>query len=292
VNIPSFEYLRATSLDEACNLLAAHGNEGRIIAGGTDLLVKMKHRRLVPPYLIDIKAIPGLNYIRQSEGGGLRIGALARIESLKQSTMVRKRYPMLHEAAAYMATVPIRNQATVVGNICNGSPSAEMAPALIALGAKAEILGPAGKRSVPVEEFFAGPGCTALEPGEIVVELVVPEPAAGSGGAYEKHSLRRMDVALVGAAALVVPDGEVCGLVRLVLSAVAPTPIRAREAEEVLRGQVPSEALIAAAAEAAARESRPITDIRGTAESRRTMVGVLTSRVVHRALKAAGLGVR
>jgi carbon-monoxide dehydrogenase medium subunit len=292
VNVPAFEYLRAMSLTEACALLSTHGQQGKVIAGGTDLLVKMKHRRLVPPYLIDIKGIAGLDRIEHVEGEGLRIGALATIESLKRSTPVRKKYPMLHQAAAYMATVAIRNRATVVGNICNGSPSAEMAPALIALGATARIVGPAGERSVPVEDFFAGPGRTVLEPDELVAELLIPEPPAGSGGVYEKHSLRRMDVAMVGAAALVVPDGEACGDIRIVLSAVAPTPIRATKAESVLRSHVPTEVLIAEAARTAADESRPITDIRGTAESRKNIVEVLTSQVIHQALKAARLGVR
>jgi aerobic carbon-monoxide dehydrogenase medium subunit len=291
MNVPVFEYQRAASLEEACALLSAHPKQSKVIAGGTDLLVKMKHRRLVPPYLIDIKRIPGLDNLRYMEGEGLSIGALVSIESLKRSTPVKKKYPMLHQAAAYMATVAIRNRATVVGNICNGSPSAEMAPALIAFGAVARIVGPGGERSVPVEDFFTGPGRTVLEPDEVLAELWIPEPPEGSGGVYEKHSLRRMDVAVVGAAALVVPDGEVCGDIRLVLSAVAPTPMRAVKAESVLRGQAPTEALIEEAACVAAEESRPITDIRGTAEFRRNMVEVLTSQVIHQALEIAKLGV-
>jgi carbon-monoxide dehydrogenase medium subunit len=292
VNVPAFEYLRAASLKEACVLLSTHGKQGKVIAGGTDLLVKMKHRRLVPPYLIDIKGIAGLDNLGYTDGEGLRIGALATIESLKRSTPVRKKYPILHQAAAYMATIAIRNRATVVGNICNGSPSAEMAPALIALGATAWIVGPAGERSVSVEDFFTGPGCTVLGPDELVAELLIPEPPAGSGGVYEKYSLRRMDVAMVGVAALVVPDGEACGDIRIVLSAVAPTPIRATKAESVLRSHVPAEALVAGAARTAAEESWPITDIRGTAQSRKHIVEVLTSQVIHQALKAAKLGVR
>ncbi|MCL5736763.1 MAG: FAD binding domain-containing protein [Actinobacteria bacterium] len=291
MNVPAFEYLPATSLAEACALLAAHAPGARVIAGGTDLLVKMKHRRLVPPYLVDLKDVPGLDHIRHDTGDGLRIGPLATIESVKQSVDVRKRYPMLHQAAACMATVPIRNRATVVGNICNGSPSAEMAPALIALGATAEIVGVDGARSALVEDFFVGPGCTILRPDEIVAELRVPEPSAGSGGIYEKYSLRRMDVALAGAAALVVPDGETCGDIRVVLSAVAPTPIRATAAERVLRGQVPTEALLAQAAAEAAAQSRPISDIRGSAEMRVKKVEELSGRAIRGALKAARLEV-
>ena len=291
MNVPAFEYLRATSLEEACSLLSEHGSGGKVLAGGTDLLVKMKHRRLTPSHLVNIKGIPGLDYIRYDQDEGLRVGALATIESAKRSVVTRQKYPVLHQAAAYMATVAIRNRATLVGNICNGSPSAEMAPALIALGATARIVGPSGERMVLVEDFFTGPGRTVLDPDEIVAEIVVPEPSVGSAGVYEKHSLRRMDVAMVGAAALVVPEGDTCGDIRIVLSAVAPTPIRAREAEDILRGHVPTEALIDAAAHAAAEESRPISDIRGTAEFRKTMVEALTGQVSRQALKAARLGV-
>ena len=324
MNVPTFEYLHPDTLNEASSLLSQCGKKARLMAGGTDILVKMKQRRLVPPYLINLKGIPGLDYVRYEEGKGLHIGALASIESLKSSMIVRTRFPMLHQAAAYMATVEIRNRATLVGNICNGSPSAETAPALIALGAEAWIVGQAGKRSVAVEDFFVGPGSTALGPGELVAEVFVPEPPLGSGGAYDKYSLRRMDVAVVGAAALVIPNrgtapasgphagaatgGSAGGAgsgrpgdpvtpaiiddIRIVLSAVAPTPIRVRGAEAVLRGKSPSLALIEEAARAAAEESRPITDIRGSAELRKTMVPVMTTRVILQALRAAKLEVR
>lgn len=291
VNLPAFAYLQAMTLEEACDLLAAHRTEGMVLAGGTDILVKMKHRRQVPAYLVNIKGIPGLDYIEYEPGEGLRVGPLTTIESLKRSLVVRKRYAALHQAAAYMATVAIRNRATLAGNICNGSPSAETAPALIVLGAKVRIIGPSGERTVAVEDFFSGPGRTVLEPDEIAAEIQVPEPPPGSAGAYEKHSLRRMDVAMVGVAALVVPDGDVCAEIRIALSAVAPTPMRAKKAEGILRGAAPTQSLVAAAARAAAEESRPITDIRGSAESRRQIVEELTARVVHQALRAAKVGV-
>jgi carbon-monoxide dehydrogenase medium subunit len=295
VNVPAFAYYAAGSLEEACALLAEHGSGGKVLAGGTDILVKMKHRRVIPSFLVNIKGIAGLDHIRYDEEGGLRVGALATIESIKRSPAVRKKYPVLHQAAAYMATVAIRNRATLAGNICNGSPSAEAAPALIVLGAEARIVGLGGERTVAVEDFFTGPGCTVLAPDEIVVEILVPEPPAGSAGVYEKHSLRRMDVAVVGVATLVVPDSGAGGGVgrfgdiKIALSAVAPTPIRARKAEDILRGQAPTEDLIAAAARAAAGESRPITDIRASADSRKDMVEVLTAQVIHQALKAAKL---
>lgn len=292
VNVPAFTYLRADSLEEARGLLAAHKNESKILAGGTDILVKMKHRKEIPSYLVNIKGVPGLDYIEYEAGEGLRVGALTTIESLKRSLVVRKQYPVLQQAAAYMATVAIRNRATLAGNICNGSPSAETAPALIVLGARVHIVGPEGERVVAVEDFFVGPGRTVLQPDEIVVELQVPEPPAASAAVYEKHSLRRMDVAMVGVAVLVVPEGEICGDIKIALSAVAPTPIRAKKAEGVLRGMAPGESLIAEAAWAAAQEARPITDIRGSAESRKEIARDLTARVVRQALTAAKLGVK
>ena len=291
MNVPSFTHLQPSDLREACALLAEHGSEAKVLAGGTDVLVKMKHRRMTPPYLVNIKGISGLDYIDYEPGTGLRVGALATIEAVKASLPVRKSYPVLHQAAAYMATVAIRNRATLIGNICNGSPSAETAPALIVLGAAVRIMGPSGERTVPVEDFFTGPGTTVLESGEIAVEIVVPEQPAGSAAAYEKHSLRRMDVALVGAAALIVPAGDTIGQVRIALSAVAPTPIRAREAEDILRGRTPTKALIAEAARAAAAASRPISDIRAHADARRAWVETLTDQVLRQALRAAKMGV-
>ncbi len=291
MNVPAFAYVEVTSLPEACALLAERGADAKVLAGGTDVLVKMKHRRLLPSCLVNIKGIAGLDYVRYEPGEGLSIGPLATVESIKRSMEVGEKYPALHQAAAYMATLVIRNRATLAGNICNGSPSAETAPVLIVLGAEAQVVRPAGERTVAVEDFFTGPGCTVLEPGEIVAEIRVPEPPARSAAVYEKHSLRRMDVAMVGVAALAVPAGEACGDIKIALSAVAPTPIRATEAEGVLRGKTPTEDLIAAAARAAAQESRPITDIRGTADSRRAIVEALTARVIRQALKAAKLEV-
>jgi aerobic carbon-monoxide dehydrogenase medium subunit len=320
VNVPRFTHLQPADLREASLLLARYGADAKILAGGTDVLVKMKHRRMTPRYLVNIKGIAGLDYLAYEPGAGLRIGPLATIESVKQSVMVRKRYPALHQAAAYMATVAIRNRATLVGNICNGSPSAETAPVLVVLGAELRLLGPDGERTVAVEDFFVGPGEIALAPGELVSEIWVPETPAGAAAAYEKHSLRRMDVALVGVAALVVPaDGSAsatgrggakrgtvpAGLrggadgsaapavadVKIALSAVAPTPMRSRAAEAVLRGKIPTADLIAEAARVAAGESQPITDIRASADLRRVWVQVLTEQVLRQACRAAKMGV-
>ncbi|MCL5960545.1 MAG: FAD binding domain-containing protein, partial [Chloroflexi bacterium] len=163
MNLPEFVHFSPKSVQEACALLATYGKEARVLAGGTDLLVKMKHRRALPRYLVNIKRIPELSYIRYENGEGLRIGALTTMEDLKSSPVVRREYPMLHQSVSYMGTVEIRNRATIVGNICNGSPSAETAPALIALGAKVRIVKGDGERIVPVEEFFLGPSRTVVQ---------------------------------------------------------------------------------------------------------------------------------
>ncbi|MDT3700968.1 MAG: xanthine dehydrogenase family protein subunit M [Thermincola sp.] len=285
MKLPEFVHLRPDNLQEASALLCKYGNEAKILAGGTDLLVKMKHRRALPRYLVNIKRIPDLAYIDYDDNRGLRIGALATIEELKGSIQVKRVFPILHQAAAYMATVEVRNRATVVGNICNGSPSAETAPALIALGAKVRVVSVGGERIVPVEEFFAGPGRTVLHPGEVVAEIQIPVPLPGSGGAYDKHSLRRMDVAIVGVGTTVVMDGEICTDVRIALSAVAPTPVRAKRAEACLRGQAPTAELIEKAAGIAREEITPITDIRGTAEYRKKTVAALAQKVIKQAFQ-------
>ncbi|MBI2953478.1 MAG: xanthine dehydrogenase family protein subunit M [Chloroflexi bacterium] len=291
MNLPEFVHFAPGSLQDACALLSAYKQEARVLAGGTDLLVKMKHRRLLPKYLVNIKRVPDLDYITYEEKQGLRIGALATIESLKNSVVVRTKYPILHSAASFLGTVEIRNRGTIGGNICNASPAAETVPALLVLGAKVRAISDGGERIIPLDEFFTGPSRSVLQPDELVVEVLVPEPAARSGAAYDKHTLRRMDPAIVGAAVMVSLDSDVCADAKIVLSSVAPTAMRARNAEEALKGQVPGEEVIDKAAWAAAEESRPITDFRGTADFRRNVVGMLTGQLIKQAFKEAGLGV-
>ncbi len=290
MNLPEFVHHAPKTLQEAFALLSTYQRDARVLAGGTDLLVKMKHRRQVPPHVVNIKRIPGLDYVRYEEGQGLRIGALTTIETIKGSPEVRRKYPMLHEAISYMATIEIRNRATLAGNVCNASPAAENVPALLLLGAKARIASKNGERVVPLEEFFMGPGRTVLQPDEIVTEIQIPEPAPRSSGAYDKFSLRRMDIAVVGAAAQVTMNGGACDDIKIVLSSVGPTALRARKAEEVLRGQAPNEELIQRAGLAAMEDSRPITDLFGTADYKRNIVGIITPRVIKQALERAGQG--
>lgn len=281
-----FAYHLPSNLGEACNLLEKLGDEASVIAGGTDLLPRMKDRQLNPKHLISLKSIPGLRGI-QVNGDSLVIGALTTVSELVSSGLVAEKAPLLSQAAALLASVHIRNVATVGGNLCNAAPSADLAPALLVLEARARIAGPGGERVVPLEKFFSGPGETALAKGEILSGLEVPIPAGASGGWYCKYSLRRaMDIAVVGAAVLLTLDqrGERCLEARIALGAVAPTPFRVRQGEKALiAGEALSAGLAERVGELAAAEARPISDVRSSAEYRRKMVKVQVKRAIIRA---------
>ena len=274
-----FEYIEPVTIQEAVSSLKKYGEKAKVIAGGTDLVVQMRQKTVKPEYVVDITHIPDLDYIRFDEKQGLRIGALSTIRSLEKSEELRRRFPVISSAASCLGSVAVRNQGTLGGNLCNAAPSAEMAPSLIGLSARAKIVGPEGERIVPLEDFFKGPGLTVLKKGELLVELQVPVPSPGIQAVYLKHSIRgSIDLAIVGVAVVgdFEPKSKACKDVRIVLGAVAPTPMRARGAEEVLRGKKIKNQLIDESAEKASGESRPITDVRGSEWYRREMVKVLT----------------
>ena len=286
--LPNFEYLKPETIEEACSLLSKHKGKARIIAGGTDLISKMRLRTVVPQYLVGLKGVPDLDYIQYNQASGLRFGASASISAIEASSIIRDKFPVLSQAASRIGSVQIRNLGTVVGNLCSAVPSADMAPGLIVLGAKLKIASNSGERIVAVEEFFSAPGESLLAYDELVVEVQVPNPPPCSGMVYIKHTLRKaMDLAIVGVAVLVSLEKGVCNEVKICLGAVAPTPIRATKAESVLRGKRLSAELIKQAAEIASEEARPISDIRSSAEYRREMVKVLTQRALNQATGAA-----
>jgi CO/xanthine dehydrogenase FAD-binding subunit len=278
LNLPEFEYVSCETVEEACSLLSAHSGQALLLAGGTDVLVKMKQRRVVPKKLINIKTIPGLDYILYDEAQGLRIGALATVDSLTRSSLVMRRFGVLGQAANVLGTPHVRNLATLGGNICNASPAAECAPALLTLEAKVRISGLQGERVVPLEAFFTGPGKCVLREDEILTGIEIPNAPNGSVGVHMKHGSRRVDIAVVGVTILMTFEGSLCLDARIALSAVGPTPFRAKEAEDILKGEMVTEkdsALIQAAAREAAAESSPIDDIRGRANDRRALVETL-----------------
>ncbi len=277
-----FDYLAPRTLAEAVEALAKYNGQARMVAGGTDLLLKMKAGRLAPKVVVNIKRIPDLRCL--SFDSHLTLGALTTLEEIRCSPIIRQHYPALAEAAATMASVQIRNLATVGGNLCNAAPSADLAPILIALNAIVRIAGPGGERRTPLGEFFTGPGTTVLEPGELMVALKVPRPAGPA--LYLKHSPREhMDIAVVGVglslrwgSTLRATAAPTCESARVVLGAVAPTPLRAQRAEEELLGGPLNAERIVRAAKLAAEEAKPIDDVRGSAWYRRRMVEVLTRR--------------
>jgi len=287
--LPRMDYLRPVSLAEALDVLDEHRPARCLVyAGGTDVIPRLKARLINPPeVLVDLKGIRELDFISYDDHSGLRIGALATISSVVANESVRGKYPALFEGARSIASTHIQNRGTLIGNICNAVPSADSAPALLCLGAKVVCLRKQGERTVDLDQFLLGPNRTSLRPGELVKEIQMPPATAGTRGAYVKLSPRsRMDLAVVGVAAVVRKDNGAFGDIRIGLGAVAPTPMRSKKAEERLRGEVISEKGILEAAKLAAQESKPIDDHRASAVYRRTMVEVLVKRAIQWALSS------
>jgi len=284
--LPRFEYLAPKTMGEALSLLARYKGRARVIAGGTDLLPKLKRREIkAPPYIIDLKGIRNLDYVKYGKRSGLSLGALATIHAVESSPIVQEKFSILFQAVESMASPQIRNRGTIAGNICNGVPSADTAPALLTLEAKLKLMSKRGERIVKMEDFFIGPNKTVLVGGEILREIQVPDLPPDSRGRYLKLTPRSsMDLAIVGVAVVILPEDGICKEIRIGLGAVAPTPMRAKKAEDVLKGQRLSEEIIEKAAQTAAEESRPIDDHRAPAKYRREMVKILSSRAINQAI--------
>jgi carbon-monoxide dehydrogenase medium subunit len=280
-----FEYFEPKTLDEAVALLSGQAGKADVLAGGTDLLVEIKEHIRAPDYVVNMKKIPGLGHLHYDPKRGLRFGALVTAREIEISPLTADNYRGLRQSAREIGSIQIRNRATVAGNICRASPSADTLPPLIADGASVRIYGPDGERVVPLEEFFTGPGKTVLKRNELVTEVTVPAPAPHTGSVYIKHGRRKaMELATVGVAVSLTRDGDTCRDIRIVLGAVAPTPIRARRAEAVLRGHKLDDHAIETAADTAMGESRPISNVRGSADYRRDMVRLLTKRAIVQAM--------
>lgn len=278
-----FEYVECGSVDEAVAALAAHGDDARLIAGGTALVPLMKHQILRPAVLVSVAAIPGLAGVARAagDGDGVRIGALTTHRDVAASALVRERAPLLAEACGRVASPTIRSMGTLGGNLCYGESASDPSPALLALRARLRLRGPDGERVVPIEEFFTGFYETALGSGEVLTAIDVPAMPAGARWRYLKWTPRAQeDKALVGLAAmLVVRDGR-CAAARLALGGVAASPVVLRAAERALEGRPLDAAAATAAADAAAAEVEPMADLQGTAEYRRDMLRVWVRRVV------------
>jgi len=285
--LPEIECLFPKSVKEALSMLAKHNGSARMISGGTDVIIKLKRRDLAAKYIIDLKTIDDLNFIR-NDLHELRIGAVTNMTDVLESPLVCNKFPIIKDALSALASPQIRNTASIVGNLCNAVPSADSAPPLIVLQAKLKVVNLQNERMVPVEDFFTGPGATVLAPGELVTEISIPAPPAPGAGTYIKHQLRaEMDLAIVGVGVYLSLDAKksICKDARIALGAVAPVPMRARKAEDVLNGKALTDNLIETAAQIASEESKPIDDIRSSAEYRRTIAEVLTKRAIRQCLE-------
>lgn len=282
MTLPKFTYLNPKTIAEVCSFLTEHGENAKVISGGTDLLVQMKERAVQPQYLVGLKGVSDLDRISFGEAEGLRIGGLSSIQSIIDSSVIREKFKFLGDAAASIGTPQIRNMGTVGGNLCNAAPSADCVPPLIALNATVMLESAKGTRTVSLEEFFSGPGKTVCRPDELLTEIRVPTPETQNGGAYLKLFPRgSVDIAAVGVAVMVtIGENGICHEIKIVLGAVAPTVIRAKKAEQMIKNRKIDEVLIAKMTQKAAEEARPISDIRSSALYRTEMVKVLTKRAI------------
>jgi len=319
MRLPKFEHFQPESLEEALDLLSEHGEEANVMAGGTDLLVSMKHRLLTPKYLLNLKGL-GLDFIEEGKEG-LRIGALTRLVDIIKSPLVRERFPVLAQSAGYVSAPPLQNMGTLGGNLClntrcffyNQSQfwrqarplcfktggemchvvkggdhcysvyQGDLAPVLIALEAKVKLAKKGSEWVVPLLDLYTGKGekPIVLEAGEILTEVEIPAPAAPWGGDYQKLRYRgAMDFPLVGVAAVLTWNGGSCARAKVVLTAVASAPVVVEEAGRLLEGQKPDGEVIARAAEAAYEVTHPVANVGSTPLYRRKMVRVMTERAI------------
>ena len=281
-----FEYFEPETIEEATQIVSKYGERAQLLAGGVDLVPKLRRRLLIPGCVVSLQRIPGLDYIK-SNGDGLKFGSLTSIRSLELSPLIQKDCLALYEAVHQIASVQVKTTGTAVGNLCVATPASDIAVALFVLGARLKIVGPSSERTIAIEDCFLGVGQTILQPGEIVAEVLVPRPAAGTGQAFFKLVRTAADIAKVNVTVSLTVAGGVCQEARVALGSVAPTTIRAGKAEGMLKGKAIDQRIIEEAAEAAAEETRTITDIRSTAEYRRETSRVLVKRAISKALERA-----
>jgi len=286
--LPKFDYFAPQTLQETFELLEKHGKDAKLLAGGTDLIVSLRAREQRPKSLIDIKGVKALHELSFDEKRGLTVGAAVNLNKLIHYDAVSKNYPLLNEAVSTIGDYEIRNRATLVGNICNGSPAADSAPALLVLDANVNIVSQKGKRTVLVREFHMGVKKTVLASNEIVTSISVPTPPKGYKGGYLKG--RRTvgeDLAVVGVGGLVTPGSKGGKSVRLAYASVAPIPVRAIEAEKVFESNKPLNDLLDQAMPIVRKTVSPISDVRGGKDYRMNLVEVLTRRLLRQLWEAS-----
>jgi carbon-monoxide dehydrogenase medium subunit len=286
--IKDFEHFAPKTLKEALALLAKYGDDCKVICGGQSLLILMRQGLVSPKYMIDIKGLDELNYIKDGKDG-LKIGATTTHRTIEKSAVIKRKYPVLAEMEKRLASIQTRNWGTIGGNVCHGDPAADPAPVFMVLDATLTVAGAKGSRSIPIDKFCLDYFEVALEPGELLTEIKLPVPPPHTGTVYTKFNIIESDLATASVAvSLTLGSGDgVCQDIRIALGAVAPTAIRAKKAEKVLKGKKITEALLAEAGEAAAKETEPISDIAASEEYRRELVRVLVPRMTREALARA-----
>lgn len=305
-----FDYFKPKTLEEALTLLAKYGEKAKLIAGGTDVIVMIKQKTMAPDVLISLQGIPGLDQIKFN--GSLSIGPMVTHRAIEKFEVIRKNFSALTDAADFLGSIQIRNVATIGGNICTAAPSADTATPLLVLGTQVRIKSLKEERTIPIEEFFKGPGKTVLKPGELVKELIIPKPLPNTGSAYYKLQRRlALDLPILGVSVLISLDKNkvtcsdmlctaspissvlhkmeedqiVCKEVRIALGVAAPTPLRSVKAEALLRGKKLSDELLEEVAATAAKEAQPRDSIRGEAWYRRDMIKVLVKRMAMKSIE-------
>ncbi|MGD8813621.1 MAG: xanthine dehydrogenase family protein subunit M [Anaerolineales bacterium] len=289
--LPEFDYVRAESMEQVSALLLDESRDCRLFMGGTDLLVQMRAGARSPGLLVDVKHLPGMNSIQLADDGSLNVGAAVNLNTLAQHAGIAKHFALLAEAAQSVGSYQLRSRATIGGNLCNASPAADTAPATLVLGAQLIAQNAEGKRRIPAEAFFIGPGEHVLQQGEILTRIEFPPPHKRSAGRYLKLGRNAAgDLAIVGVAALGFPDETAPSgfRFRLALSSVAPTPLLVPEVEDILASEVIDDERIDTAAKAAQQAAKPIDDVRATAEYRSAMVEVYARRALQAVWTAIG----
>jgi aerobic carbon-monoxide dehydrogenase medium subunit len=282
----AFDYFAPHSLDEVVALLEEHGDDAKILAGGQSLIPAMRFRLASPAVLVDINGLPDMDYIR-SENGHLAIGALTRESALDSSPLVHERFPLLADAAKVIADPLVRNRATVGGNIAHADPANDHPAVMLAYNAQVLAQGPAGKRTIPIDDFFLGLFETSLQHGEVLCAIHLPTPGPGSGGAYIKIERKVGDYAISAVAVQLTMSGDVCTAARVALTNVSSVPMRSLGAEQALIGQKLTDEVLEAAGQAAAAECDPSADLRGSVEYKRDLTRVVTKRAIKKAASRA-----
>lgn len=289
--IHDFTYLRPSNVKEAFAMLAEHQDDCKVICGGQSLLIVMRQGLVVTDYLIDLKKVDELNYITYDDKAGLKIGATTIHRAIEKSDVIAKKYPVLVDMEEKLASIQVRNWGTIGGNLAHADAAGDPAPVLIALDATIKVGGAKGERTMPLEEFYTDLFETALEPGEIVLEICAPPVAPKTATTYKKFNLLESDQGIVSVAVTISLDADgTCKVARIVLGNAASTTLRAKNAEALLVGRKLDDALFEKAGEAASAEAEPVGDIHASEDYRRHLIKVLTRRMAKAAWEQAKKG--